>query len=90
MVASSEVAILGRVIEPDHADLSPDAARSLLRLDFKAADKDRMSELAGKAAEGTLEPGERDELNNYVQVGHLLALLQSKARLSLRKAGDAA
>jgi len=42
-----------------------------------------MNELAEKAREGGLSPAEEQEIENYRQVGHLLALLRSKARVSL-------
>jgi hypothetical protein len=84
MTATTETAILSRVIEPEAPTMSDDAARSLLALDFAAADRDRMNHLAAKARAGTLTTAENEELDNYIQVGHLLALLKSKARRSLR------
>jgi hypothetical protein len=42
-----------------------------------------MRELSAKARDGTLTPAERDEVNNYERVGHLVNILQSKARRSL-------
>lgn len=84
MTTNTETAILDRVIEPGSGELSPDAARYLLSLDFKEDDHRRMHELAQKAQAGTLSEDERQELQNYVDVGHLVALLQSKARVSLR------
>lgn len=81
---TSEVAILGRVLEPDRATLSVAAARALLDLEFPRADKDRMQVLAAKAGEGTLSPEEQAEINNYEKVGHILSLMKSKARRSLK------
>jgi len=46
-----------------------------------------MNELAEKAREGALSSGEDRELENYRHVGHLLALLRSKARISLNATG---
>jgi hypothetical protein len=43
-----------------------------------------MRELAERNQEGALGPKEREELQNYVKAGHLLALLHSKARSSLK------
>lgn len=43
-----------------------------------------MQELAEKSQEGTLGNSERRDLENYNHVGHLLALLKSKARKSLK------
>jgi hypothetical protein len=81
---TSEVAIFSRILEPDQATLPAAAARAILALDFSQADKDRMRELSAKAREGTLTPAEQSEINNYERVGHLLGILQSKARRSLK------
>jgi hypothetical protein len=64
--------------------MSSAAARALLALDFNRADKDRMRQLSAKAREGTLSPEEQVEINNYDRVGHILNLIQSKARCSLK------
>jgi hypothetical protein len=87
MVANTEPAILSRVIEPERADLAPELARYVLQLDFRPADHERMEELAARATAGSLTADEQVEVENYRHVGHLLALMQSKARLSLKKAG---
>jgi hypothetical protein len=87
MTANSEAVILSRVIEPEKPNMPPEAARALLELDFGAEDRARMNELAAKARQGMLNADEEQELDNYLDVGHLLALMQSKARRSLREAG---
>ena len=51
---TSEVAIFSRILEPDQATLSAAAARAILDLDFRQADKDRMSQLLDKAKKGPL------------------------------------
>jgi hypothetical protein len=81
---ASDVAILGRVIEPGRPTLDPRAARAILALDFSDADKERMRQLSAKARAGTLTPPEQVEIDNYERVGHLLNILQSKARRSLK------
>ena len=81
----TELAILGRLLEPEKADLPPELARQILTLQFGAADRDRMNELAEKARAGALSEEEATILENYRHVGRLLALMQSKARLSLKK-----
>jgi hypothetical protein len=84
---NGEAAILGRLIRPERDDLSPDAARSILKLDFEDDDRVRMHELAVKAQHGTLTATEEAELVSYRGVGRLLELMRSKARLSLKRAG---
>ena len=72
-------------MNPDQANLSPEAARAILKLDFDADDHRRMGELSAKAQQGALTPEERAELEEFVRVGLELSVLQSKARLSLRR-----
>jgi hypothetical protein len=81
---TSEVAIFGRVLEPDQATLDAAAARAILDLDFKQADKDRMRQLLAKAKAGTLTADEEIAIDNYERVGHMLSLMKSKARRSLK------
>jgi hypothetical protein len=84
---SHEVEILARTIRPDNANLSEDAARSLLAFQLTDADRHRVNQLAEKARDGSLSEQERAELDEYERVASLLELLQSKARLSLKRAG---
>jgi hypothetical protein len=80
-----EAAILNRLIRPDNANLSPEAARSILKLDFNDQDRARMHELADKSQAGTLSSAEEAELESYCRVGRLLDVLRSKARRSLKE-----
>jgi hypothetical protein len=79
-------AIWSRIVKPDRTNLTPEAARAILKLDFDPEDHQRVDELSAKAQKGTLTPAERAELEEYIRVGYELAVLQSKARLSLRRA----
>jgi hypothetical protein len=85
-----ETAILTRVIAPEQGGLPTEAARQILNLGFTEADHARMVELSSRGQTGVLTPGERDELEGFINVGHLIALLQSKARMSLRNHGSTA
>jgi hypothetical protein len=87
---SSEMAILRRVVDSDNEDLSPEAARALLRLRFGARDRARMNRLAAKNRDGKLKSNEELELENYIRVGQTLGILQSKARRSLGTAEQTA
>ena len=89
-IETSEAAILSRVIRPDSGKWSRQAAESILEFDFPAADLRRMNALAAKAREGSLSAAQEAELDNYRDVGRLLELLQSKARLSLKRSPSAA
>ncbi len=90
---NTETAILTRLITAGdetsaRACLPDEAARYLLSLEFQESDVLRMNQLAEKAREGALSPGEQEETDNYRHVGHLLALLRSKARRSLRSSAQ--
>lgn len=77
--------IWGRVVKPDQGDLSLEAARAILDLKFNAEDLRRMDELSERAQRGELTPVERAEIEEYLRVTSELAVLQSKARLSLKR-----
>jgi hypothetical protein len=84
LATETEAAILQRVIRPYEGNLSPEAAKELLKLEFPESDHIRMAELSAKAQEGTLTAAERDELDSYINVSHFIAFVQSKARISLK------
>lgn len=85
IISASEAALWGRLLDPVGTDLSPEAARYILNLRFPQSDIDRMQELAEKARAGTLSLEEHIEMDNYERVGHVLSLMKSKARKSLKK-----
>jgi hypothetical protein len=89
-VENSEATILARVVNAENANLSQDAATSILQISFPASDLDRMNLLAEKARQGTLSVPEATELESYEHVGQMLELFQLKARLSLKNARGAA
>ncbi|MGE0131799.1 MAG: hypothetical protein AB7U82_27255 [Blastocatellales bacterium] len=82
----TEAALWGRLLDPVSADLSPEAARYILGLQFPQLDIDRMQELAEKARAGALTLEEHIEMDSYERVGHVLSLMKSKARKSLKEA----
>ena len=82
---TSEAAIFARLWESRKAGLTPLLARHVLKLAFSDDDLQRMHELAARNQEGTISQEEREALDNYVKVGDLLAILQSKARKLLNK-----
>jgi hypothetical protein len=85
---TSEVSILNRILRPDAPTFSPEAAREILALDFDPADKARMRELSAKARAGALTAEEDAAASHYELVGHLLNIMQSKARRSLEGRRD--
>ncbi len=79
-------AIRGRIVKPNQANLNPEIARAILKIDFTPEDHRRVDELSTKAQKGTLTPDERAELEEYVRVDLKLTVLRSKARMSLKRA----
>ena len=90
MASMTEADIFSRVIDPSNPTLTAEAAKALLDLGYSEMDHRRMAELARKSNEGMLSDEERREFEGYVFVGDILAMLKSKARLSLRKQSPAA
>jgi hypothetical protein len=82
--SSAETEILSRVLLNGRQGLTPQLARYFLARGFSDEDKTRMHELAVKNQQGTIAPDELRELDSYVRVGDLLAILQSKARKVLK------
>ena len=82
-MVNSQAEILDRMIRPEEGTMSQDAAREMLKLGFQEPDHARMAELSAKAQENQLTDAERNELNDYINISHLLALMQSKARRSI-------
>lgn len=82
---TSAIAIFSRLLKLDEGDMSPLLARYVLTLGFAETDQARMSDLAARNQQTKLSRPEREELDNYVRAGHLLALLHSNARKSLKK-----
>jgi hypothetical protein len=87
-ITTNQAAILGRSILPLQPDMPVDVARFLVHIHFSAADTERMNELAAKARAGTLSPNERQDLDDYCQVGNLLETIKSRARRALKKGGS--
>ena len=82
--SASEAAIFSRVFADGRRSLTPELARHILTLEFGDDDKVRMHELAEKNQEGRISPEELRDLDSYIKVADLLAILQSKARKLLR------
>ena len=85
-IPNDESAILARAVDPSNWKLTPDAAQALAELKLSEQDKQRMDELATKARAGELSADDEIEIDNYRQVGCLIELMKSKARLFLRNA----
>lgn len=82
---TSYPALLVRVLTNGQEFFPEPIARYLLKVAPSDADKARMHDLAVRNQSDALSAEEKAELMNWVKVGDLLALLQSRARRSLRK-----
>ena len=78
-----EAAIWARLMHAQTNQLSPEAADYLLSIELAESDRDRMEQLAERSEAGTLTEDERGEFEGYLHVGNLLAVMQSRARVTL-------
>jgi hypothetical protein len=83
--STSEAVIVSRILTNGEDGPSPEVARHLLSVTFTDEDKARMHELAVKNQEGRISPEELQELDSYIKAGDMLALLKSRARMTLKK-----
>lgn len=84
--ADNDITILNRLVTSSINELTLSTAKLLLTIKFDDADIDRMNELGELAREGKLTPEQSNEIESYVRVGHFISILQSKARVTLKKA----
>jgi hypothetical protein len=84
---NTEAAILTRVIESDTMPLTPEIARYLLSMRLPESDCTRVNELSAKARSGSLSDAEAAELDSYLHIGSLLAVVQARARRHLKLSG---
>lgn len=82
---NTEANILARLIQFGQEELSRGAAEYLLSLQFSDRDIARMNELSELAREGELTNEQQSELDSYLHVGNLIAIMQSKGRRALRR-----
>ena len=80
---TTEGDILERIIAAQEADLSDEAARSLLTLRFPAVDTKSIQALLRKNNAGRITAKERAALERYLRVGQFLDLVHAKAKASL-------
>jgi len=69
--------------------ISIEQSQTLLSLGYASTEADRINVLLAKNRQGTISTAEKEELDRLVDLGMMLAALQSKARMTLKKAGTA-
>jgi len=72
--------LLGRLLDPVGSALSAEAARRLVDLRADAEAQEKMNDLADRANDGQLTPGERSEYESLIAAANVIAVLQAKAR----------
>jgi hypothetical protein len=82
---NSEAAIWARLMQAQKGEPSSEAAEFLLSIAFGEGDRERMLHLAEQSEAGALTAEEQAEFDGYLHIGNLLAVMQSKARLALKK-----
>jgi len=85
---NTEAAILARLIQIGQEELSRGAAKYLLSIRFGDRDIARMNELSELARQGKLTSEDQAELDSYLHVGNLLAVMQSKGRRALQRSAQ--
>ncbi len=83
-----DTAILSRLFDVASEGMSRDLAAFLLTLNFDSKDQDRMQELMQKARDGDISQVEQDEFDSFERVGHVLGILQAKARVRLNESSQ--
>jgi hypothetical protein len=81
-------AVLEQFADLDVESISPAIARKILEFRFAASHHRRVKALSQQAQTGALSPAEQEELDEYIRVGTLLSILQSRARRALKAAGQ--
>jgi hypothetical protein len=79
--------ILGRLLGLQGARMSPERAQLLLSVRLPRADVRKIEQLGEKSSAGTLTPAEKRQYAAYVRAMDVLGILQSRARLVLKKLG---
>lgn len=82
--------MLERMMVPKRGDFSPELARYILTLDFPPPAHKRYNHLSRRVQADRLSRDEIAELDGYLLASSFLGILQSKARMSLKRRGRAA
>lgn len=85
MSSRASSAIWQRVMTPTLDQLEPAAARALLEIKFNRRDTRRINELSELARRGELTRDQADELDLYLNLGSMMTIMHSKARVALKR-----
>ena len=87
MMKTIDAPILDRLLDPVSRILTREVARDLVKLKFDPKSRTQIQKLARKANEGELSIAERREYEACVNAIDFIAILQAKARASLKNPG---
>ena len=87
-IPNTEASILTRLLDLRAANLTPAVAEFLVTIQYSGEDIARMNDLSGLAQQGALTADQQAELDSYIHVSNLLALMQSRARRMLESKGS--
>jgi hypothetical protein len=87
---ASGLSALERIVKPARGGFSRELAEYVVQLDFSPKDHARYERLSAKAQAGTLTRAERMVLDDLLAAADVLAILHSKARMSLKRRNSAA
>ena len=82
---ATQAAIFAELWDRPPNRLTVPLARHILKMQFSDEEKARVVDLVRRSKTGDLTPAEVEEMDNYLKVGDLLAILQSKARQFLKR-----
>jgi hypothetical protein len=88
-MSTLDAPLLDRLLDPFAEILTPDVARRLVAYRFDANAQAEIDQLARKCNEGKLSDQERRAYETYVNTIDFIAILQAKARASLRRTANA-
>lgn len=86
--AITDVDIWKNMLQFGDGVMASDDAKAILRWKFNDAAKSRMGRLADRNNQGKLTESEKEELESYIRVGQVVAILQAQARLSLQRSSN--
>src|SRR5687768_16701172 len=82
---TTEAGIFAELWDRPPNRLTVPLARHILKIRFSEEETARVVDLVRRNKAGGLTPQEVEEMDNYLKVGDLLAILQSKARQFLKR-----
>ena len=66
-------------------DLTPQAAKGILRIRFSKSDQARVKALIARSKRSELTREQEAELDGYLKLGSLLTIMHSRARMALAR-----